>query len=150
MSNFFLQSIVLFLILILSQSGFGQKENRPLIHSYNDYNQKIPFWEAYSCRLNSIEIDIFLKNDTLFVTHSKSEIIKNRYIERLYLKPIQNALKLDYRNDLQLQILIDIKSEAYSTLDKLIETLEQYPKIIFNQSIDIVVSGNMPKPEKYT
>ena len=28
-------------------------------------------------------------------------------------------------------------------------TLERYPKIIFSQSIDIVVSGNMPKPEKY-
>lgn len=149
MSKYFHKSIALFWILILSQSGFSQKENRPLIHSHNDYYQKTPFWEAYSCGLNSIEIDVFLKNDTLFVTHSKSEIIKNRYIESLYLKPIQNVLELDCRNDLQLQLLVDIKSETYSTLDKLTETLERYPKIIFSQSIDIVVSGNMPKPEKY-
>jgi alkaline phosphatase len=149
MSKYFYKSIALFWILILSQSGFSQKENRPLIHSHNDYYQKTPFWEAYSCGLNSIEIDVFLKNDTLFVTHSKSEIIKNRYIESLYLKPIQNVLELDCRNDLQLQLLVDIKSETYSTLDKLTETLERYPKIIFSQSIDIVVSGNMPKPEKY-
>ena len=141
--------ITLFWILILSQSCFAQKENRTLIHSHNDYYQKTPFWKAYSCGLNSIEIDVFLENDSLFVTHSKYEIMKNRDIESLYLKPLQNALELDYRNDLQLQLLVDIKSEPYSSLNQLTQILERYPKIIYNQKIDIVISGNRPQLEKY-
>jgi alkaline phosphatase len=141
--------IALFWVLIFSQWNFAQKENLPLIHSHNDYYQETPFWKAYSCGLNSIEIDVFLKNDSLFVTHSESEIIKNLDIESLYLKPLQNVLELDYRSDLQLQLLVDIKSEAYSSLDQLTQILECYPKIIYNQNIDIVISGNRPQLEKY-
>lgn len=107
--------INVFLLLLLTQSGCAQKKNYPLIHSHNDYYQKIPFWQAYSCGLNSIEIDVFLKNDSLFVAHSASEIIRNRDIESLYLKPLQNALELGFRSDLPLQLLIDIKSNAKST-----------------------------------
>ena len=46
----------------------------------------LPFWTAYKNGLNSIEIDLFLKNDSLYVTHSESEMdIADRTIEHLYL-----------------------------------------------------------------
>ena len=96
-------------MLFLNQISFAQKKNFSLIHSHNDYNQKIPFWKAYSCGLNSIEIDVFYKNDSLYVTHSEYEIINNRDIESLYLKPIRKALELEFRNELPLEFLIDIK-----------------------------------------
>lgn len=146
--NFF-KSIPVILFLIVYTSGFSQKKNKPFIHSHNDYYQAIPFWQAFSCGLNSIEIDVFLKNDTLFVTHSESEIVSDRDIENLYLIPLQNALELGYGNDLQLQLLIDIKSNAESTLKKLVETLKDYPKIIENSKIDLVISGNRPNPKQY-
>jgi len=142
--------ITLFLVLFLIQSGIAQKKEYPLIHSHNDYNRKVPFWQAYSCGLNSIEIDIFLKNDSLYVTHSEDEIIKNRDIESLYLNPMVNALELGFRNDIPLQFLIDIKSDTKSTLQKLIKILKNYPQIIQNQNIDLVISGNRPLPEEYT
>ncbi|MDG1292008.1 MAG: alkaline phosphatase, partial [Flavobacteriaceae bacterium] len=90
-----------------------------------------------------------MKNDSLYVTHSEDEIIKNRDIESLYLKPIRNALELGFRNELPLQFLIDIKSDAKSTLQKLIEILKNYPEIIENPSIELVISGNRPLPEEY-
>tara|TARA_B100001057_G_scaffold480975_1_gene554460 strand:+ start:912 stop:2699 length:1788 start_codon:yes stop_codon:yes gene_type:complete len=142
--------IILFLLLFLNQSGYAQKKEYPLIHSHNDYYQKVPFWQAYSCGLNSIEIDIFLKNDSLYVTHSEDEIIKNRDIESLYLEPVLKALELGFRGDIPLQFLIDVKSDAKSTLQKLIKILKNYPQIIENQNINLVISGNRPPPEEYT
>lgn len=124
--------IHLFLVLFLTQSGFAQKKLFPFVHSHNDYYQKVPFWKAYSCEINSIEIDVFLKRDSLYVTHSEHEIIKSRDIESLYLKPLKSALELKFRSDLSLQFLIDIKSEAKTTLKKLIEILKNYPEIINN------------------
>jgi len=148
MINIF-KSIPLLLVFFLTQLGFAQKKDFSLIHSHNDYYQKVPFWQAYSCGLNSIEIDIFLKNDSLYVTHSEDEIIKNRDIESLYLKPLRNALELGFRNNLPLQFLIDIKSDAKKTLNKLIEILKNYPKLIENPSVDFVISGNRPPTEEY-
>lgn len=39
------------------------------IHSHNDYEQEVPFYEAYSQNVNSIEADVFLKNGELLVGH---------------------------------------------------------------------------------
>ena len=119
------------------------------IHSHNDYHQNVPFWSAYANGLNSIEVDIFLKGDTLFVTHDEDEIIENRTIENLYLQPIQRALSLRLGNFKELQLLVDIKSEPYSTLKKLISVLDKYPGIINEKKVSIVISGNRPKSNEY-
>jgi alkaline phosphatase len=119
------------------------------IHSHNDYLQNVPFWNAYANGLNSIEVDIFLKNDTLFATHGELEIIKDRTIENLYLQPIQRAMSLQLGNPGELQLLIDIKSEPYSTLKKLISILKKYPNIINKKQISIVISGNRPMVKEY-
>ncbi len=119
------------------------------IHSHNDYLQNVPFWNAYANGLNSIEVDIFLKDDVLYATHGESEIIQDRTIENLYLQPIQQAVSLQLGNPGELQLLIDIKSEPYSTLKKLISILEKNPNIINKQQISIVISGNRPMTKEY-
>ena len=119
------------------------------IHSHNDYHQNVPFWNAYANGFNSIEVDIFLKNDTLFATHGELEIIKDRTIENLYLQPIQQAMSLQLGNPGELQLLVDIKSEPYSTLKKLISILKKYPNIINKKQISIVISGNRPMAKEY-
>jgi len=136
----------LFIVLqsVTAQQGKGFK-----IHSHNDYQQNVPFWSAYANGLNSIEVDVFLKNDTLFVTHGELEIKKDRTIENLYLEPIQKALALKFSEQQELQLLVDIKSDTYSTLKKLITVLERYPDIIHNNNISIVISGNRPKVGEY-
>ena len=49
----------------------------------------------------------------------------------------------------RLQLLVDFKSEAYTSLNKLISTLKKYPDIINDSRISIVISGNRPKLEEH-
>ncbi|ALJ06673.1 alkaline phosphatase [Pseudalgibacter alginicilyticus] len=128
----------------------GQEIGLPYkIHSHNDYKQKVPFWTAYSCGLNSIEIDVILKNDTLFVAHDEVDITSFNTIENLYLDPIQKTFQLTPQSYQQIQLLIDIKTEAIATLKTLINTLKLYPDITNSEHISFIVSGNQPKPESY-
>lgn len=138
---------VLFISSVIYVSA--QEKNAFQIHSHNDYYQNIPFWKAFSSGLSSIEVDVFLENDSLFVTHGKSEIIRDRTIENLYLQPIKKVIDLKIGKLDRLQLLVDFKSEAYTSLNKLISTLKRYPSIIKDQRISIVISGNRPKPNEY-
>ena len=139
---------VCFLMAVV-QLAVSQEKNEFQIHSHNDYHQEFPFWSAFSNGLSSIEVDVFLKNDTLYATHGEYEIIKNRTIESLYLQPIQKVLSIALGSEPKLQLLIDIKSEAHSSLKKLVSVLERYPDIINHEDISIVISGNRPDLSEY-
>lgn len=136
------------LILLLACLPINQLLSQN-VHSHNDYEQEVPFWAAYSSGASSIEVDLFLKNEILYVTHEESEIIADRTIENLYLEPLQKALSLQIGRQESLQILIDLKSEAVPTLIKLISILEKYPDITDNEKITLTISGNRPPTETY-
>lgn len=119
------------------------------IHSHNDYNQDVPFWHAFSNGLSSIEADIFLKDDVLYVTHDEKDIQMVRTLENLYLDPIRNAIELNLLSDQELQLLIDIKSKAEPTLQKLIALLEKYPELTSRENLHFVISGNRPPTSEY-
>ena len=140
---------LLFGLFVFFQCGKSEDSIKLGIHSHNDYEQDIPFWTAYKNGLNSIEIDLFLKNDSLYVTHSESEIIADRTIEHLYLNSLSKVASSQLGIKKKLQILIDIKSESHTTLNRLIKTLNYYPEIIDKENISIVISGNRPIPKKY-
>lgn len=138
---------ILFVFFLANNTLYSQ--NVLNVHSHNDYNHKIPFWDAYSSGAASIEIDIFLKNNELYVSHSQEEIDLSKTIETLYLKPIATALEMKYKKEQRLSLVIDIKSDAEATLEKLISVLNTYETIIYNKNIKIIISGNRPNPETY-
>jgi alkaline phosphatase len=140
---------LLFCFFVFFQCVKSENSIKLGIHSHNDYEQDIPFWTAYKNGLNSIEIDLYLKNDSLYVTHSESEIIKDRTIEELYLNPLSKVASRQFDIKKKLQILIDIKSESHKALNRLIKTFNCYPEIINKENISIVISGNRPVPKKY-
>jgi alkaline phosphatase len=113
-------------------------------HSHNDYEQNKPFTLAYNELFGSIEADIFLVNGSILVGHNLKDLTPSRSLENLYLAPIA-----DYKPTRKLQLLIDIKSEAASTLQALVDLLKKYPAIIKNKNIRIVISGNAPKPAEF-
>lgn len=119
------------------------------IHSHNDYNQKVPFWTAFSAGARSIEADVILKKGQLYVAHSENEIKKEHTLESLYLDPIDKGLSLSVIEQEPIQLLIDIKTETTSTLTQIVRTLKKYPKLIENQQITFVISGNQPKPSNF-
>lgn len=146
---------ILFIFLFLFSVGLiAQDVQQPRVHSHNDYDQSVPFWNAYSSGAHSIEADVFLRNGVLYVTHDESDIIGNRTLEQLYLKPlnelygvprnIQNAQEIQ-----DLQILIDVKSEAKTSLAALVNLLREYPELTRNSQLRFVISGNRPIPEQY-
>jgi alkaline phosphatase len=122
-------------------------------HSHNDYEQANPFHLAYQHRFGSIEADIWLKDGNIYVAHDAKDIKPSRTLAALYLDPINNLLasgRSIYPDHQKMQLLIDIKTEAISTLDALVKLLESYPSIIKNKKIIIAVSGNRPQPDHYT
>ncbi|UOY07199.1 alkaline phosphatase [Muricauda sp. SCSIO 64092] len=141
---------ILFFVLSLctyAQPTAKQEKTTYKVHSHNDYQQEFPFWNAYVNGAASIEVDIFLKGASLYVAHEEHEIVSTKTLEKLYLDKLE---ALATSNELrELQLLVDIKSEAYTTLDKLIEVLEKYPTLLDSDKIRFVVSGNRPKPDDY-
>lgn len=123
-------------------------------HSHNDYMQEIPFWEAYYANFGSIEADVFLVKDKLWVSHTEKELSSDRTLENLYLDPISKQIKLNKGNiypdpKKKLQLLIDIKQDYKTSLKSLINTLKKYPEITGNSGIKIVITGGRPQPSDF-
>lgn len=140
--------ILFILVALLVLLGVGVLRAQVYkVHSHNDYAQKLPFWYAYSNGAASIEADIFLKDDVLYVTHSENEIIREHTLSKLYL---DRLLRLHQSGELrELQLLIDVKSGAEKTLRKLVEVLKGYPALVESDKVKFVISGNRPTPEEY-
>lgn len=140
----------LILLFLLFTCILGAQNNKDFrVHSHNDYLQNIPFWKAISSGATSVEADVFLVGDSLYVAHTKQEIDTNRNFESLYLKPLQRYLALESNTLKKLQLLVDVKSGSYASLDALINVLQKYPDITNNDALSIVISGNRPKPSEY-
>lgn len=118
----------------------GQKFTLANVHSHNDYEQKTPFDLAYRNQLGSIEADIHLVAGKILVGHDTKDLLPIRNFENMYLAPLLATNTLNRK----LQLLIDVKTEAISTLDSLIAVLKKYPTLINNKNITITISGNTP------
>ncbi|HKH62954.1 MAG TPA: phosphatidylinositol-specific phospholipase C/glycerophosphodiester phosphodiesterase family protein [Flavitalea sp.] len=126
-------------------------------HSHNDYEKPDPFYKAYKHQFGSIEADIFLlkESDDLFVAHNRSDLDKKRRtLDSLYLQPLANCIRKNngfvYSDtSRKLQLLIDIKTEAIPTLNRLIEQLRKYPELINASTLKIVISGNRPPADMF-
>lgn len=139
----------LFFLVLLCLPGFVFAQ-RADVHVHNDYAQKIPFWGALAAGASSLEADVFLKNGKLYVTHSEAEIVEDRFLDNLYLNPLKKALHLKLLpKDKPFQLLIDVKSAAYPTLEEIQKELEKYPEITKNAQIKIVISGSRPQEKDY-
>ena len=124
-------------------------------HSHNDYEQRIPYWMAYDQEFGFIEADIFLRDSELIVAHDEKELLYNRSFRKLYLENIDSCLRKNggypYRDSSRfLQLLIDIKTDSVATLAKVIILLEQFPALIHNRHIFLVITGNRPDPGSFT
>ncbi|MEY4571242.1 MAG: hypothetical protein RLZ10_435 [Bacteroidota bacterium] len=149
-------SLLLAFVLIFNlQTLFAQELKRsPKAHSHNDYEQKRPFDLAIENTFGSIEADVWLKDNTLCVAHDAKDIQLDRTLENLYFNKLNTLLQNNkgrpYKDQRELQLLIDIKSDAKSTLEELIGLLNAYPSIKKSKYIKIVISGNRPVPAEYT
>src|SRR5689334_23162516 len=104
----------------------SQEYSSSSIFAHNDYTQSNPFFAAYGLGVGYIEADIFLHKNRLVVAHTKIEINNEKTLERLYLDPLDKQVKTNqgsvYKDpSSRLALMIDLKSEGVSTLNKLVE-----------------------------
>jgi alkaline phosphatase len=124
-------------------------------HSHNDYEQTIPFWQAYYQQFGSIEADIFLRNDSLYVAHTVEDISPDRTLYSLFLKPIATQEKKNkgsiYADPKRtLQLLIDLKTSSRETMTALVRELSGYSKLLApTGTVKVVISGNVPNPDEF-
>lgn len=143
-----LRAMRLLLTLSLLTSFLGAQSPQARVHAHNDYAQANPFWEAYTSGAHSIEVDLFLKDGTLFVTHEEVDITDNTpSLEALYLKPLQQ--EYEKKTLRPLQLLLDLKSEARETLIQIQQVLERYRDLVRSGEVIWVISGNRPPPASY-
>lgn len=117
-------------------------------HSHNDYVQKHPLKTAFEARMGSIEADVFLVNNNLYVAHEAKEINPTFTLVDLYLKPLTELVETG--KAYPLIILIDIKTQADSTLEEVVQQIARYPIVLDeNCPVKFVISGNRPNPTKW-
>ncbi|MFD2937607.1 alkaline phosphatase [Spirosoma flavum] len=124
-------------------------------HSHNDYEQTIPFWQAYDQKFGSIEADIYARDGQLYVAHDSADITSTRTLDALYIKPIVEKVRANKGNiyanaNYGLQWLIDLKTPARLSLPILVRALSAYPDIFGSGGVvKVVVSGNVPSPDQF-
>ncbi|MFN4145534.1 MAG: phosphatidylinositol-specific phospholipase C/glycerophosphodiester phosphodiesterase family protein [Runella sp.] len=156
-------------ILLYGQitSSFGQitppislREVVPLpnAHAHNDYEHPRPLWDALARGFTSIEADVYLINDTLFVSHYRPKaLLLTRTLEEMYLKPLQHLSQSQQGRiyphyDGVFYLMIDFKTEAESTYKALEKLLLQYQELLsfyqnhryFRRAVTVFISGNRP------
>ncbi len=144
-SLFFAVFGILFLLRANGQDRFYTPAN---IHAHNDYEYNIPFVQAYGIGVGSIEADVILRNDTLYVSHDERDINKRKlYFEQHYIQPLDAAQRTG--NKRPVVLLIDLKTEAISTLAKVVATIEKYPALTSNADIQFIITGNQPPADAF-
>lgn len=146
-------SIPLFLLLLVTFQLSAQNSEKFQIHSHNDYLQTVPFWTAYSAGASSIEVDVILKDGKLMAAHEAASIDPKRTIESLYLDPIAEGMKNGLIGKINFHLLVDLKTEGYTTLEVLEESMKNYQDVLYSEDnpggLKLIISGNRPKPADY-
>ncbi len=124
-------------------------------HSHNDYWRQVPLYDALAAGCTSVEADVWLSGNDLFVGHSRKSLTKERTLESLYIDPIVSILSIqntpsqftninrtspnntttsttelngvfETNPNVPLILLIDMKTDGASTFSAVLEHLEPF------------------------
>lgn len=122
-------------------------------HAHNDYEHERPLLDALDHGFTSVEADVWLVDDQLFIGHDGPDL--SRTLASTYLEPLRErfrdnggAIHSHWRDSLRL--LIDVKSEATSTWPVIERELARYPELfsvvragrMHERAVTAVISGN--------
>lgn len=150
-----MKKIICFLFLFYFTANAQEITRLANAHSHNDYEQVIPLFEALNNGFTSIEADIFLIKNELYVAHEINEIKKEKTLINLYLEPLKKIIEEKdkrYSSLFPITLLIDIKSEGLKTYLALESLLKKYEPFITSftdkakreKQINVIISGNRP------
>ncbi len=136
--------------LVLLCLAIHQQVTLPGLHAHNDYLHKRPLMDALEQGFDSVEADVFLKNDKLLVGHFDFALSEDRTLASLYLVPLA---KLQKEAKLKaMWLMVDIKSSDGLATAKAIEAeLLRFPDLFQRvgdktpKPVKVLLSGNMPR-----
>lgn len=133
--------------VLLSIGTFAQPRH-PNAHAHNDYEHARPLLDALDHGFSSVEADIYLVDEGLYVSHNRPKPLARKTLQTVYLDPLDSLIATN-PGELRKQpftLLVDIKSEATRTLRKLIDVMSKYPRIFPVDSpatyCGVLISGN--------
>ncbi|KAI9824520.1 MAG: hypothetical protein M1826_007310 [Phylliscum demangeonii] len=112
------------------------------LHSHNDYWRDVPFYSALAVGAISIEADVWLYNETLYVGHEPAALTAERTFQSLYIDPILDTLQrqnpqtefnkgLPFKNGVYdtdpsqtLYLFVDVKTYGPTTWPYVVRALE--------------------------
>lgn len=146
------------LMLLVWCVGCVQAQVKPLAraHAHNDYEHQRPLLDALDAGFCSVEADVYLVDDDLWVAHDPEDLKSSRRLTNLYLDPLLKRARAHsgriYPNGPEFHLMIDFKSEAEKTYHALRNILKDYREILTEygpdgvqqKAVTIVISGNRP------
>ncbi len=152
---------ILLLVFVLLSNDVCSQDVAPVklhtnAHSHNDYYRERPLVEALELGFGSVEADVFLVDGELRVAHSSFEVRRDKTLKKLYLDPLAERCKANggrvYRDGPELILLIDLKTDANATYERLCEELQAYADLLTRYvdgkvipgAVRVIVSGNRP------
>ena len=158
MKNILIKSAFAIASLFVVESSYAEIKLPILLHSHNDYENQVPFYQAYSQGINSIEVDLHYVDGKLMVGHDPEDISALRTFETLYVEPIVEQFSLNdgraWRDsERELQLMIELKTATEPTLSTVVEVLNKHPEIFDvtknKDAVRIVITGNIPAPQEF-
>ena len=142
------------LIVFFFTTAWTQENHAMRIFAHNDYVRPQPFYTAYQLGAGYIEADVFLIGDKLLVAHHRDETVDGRTLETLYLEPLSTVIKKNHGSvfsdgQRHLTVMIDMKTEGSSTVDRLVAMLKGYPDLLACPTLHFMISGNVPAPTEW-
>ncbi|KAF9270314.1 hypothetical protein L218DRAFT_27003 [Marasmius fiardii PR-910] len=142
------------------------------IHSHNDYWREVPLLTALSLGVASVEADVWLVNETLYVGHEIEALTEERTFDALYVRPLVGIVSaqnpdteftvnvshvngvFDTSSGTPLQLLVDIKTDGVTTFPFVVQALEPLRQLGYlttfsngslkASAITVVGTGNTP------
>jgi hypothetical protein len=150
---------ILLALTALPLAAVAQADVLLRAHAHNDYLHARPLLDALDHGFNSVEVDIHLVDGELLVAHDRDAIIPGRTLEALYLQPLRTIARRNggrvHAAAPPLLLLIDVKSDAAATYERLATVLRDYADIltivageaVLPGAVTAVLSGERPRSE---
>ena len=119
----------------------------PFAHAHNDYQHDKPLAEALSRGFVSVEADVHLVGNELYLGHWFPKLSPESTLRERYLKPLNDLMmrqngKVYTNYSGVFYLMIDIKTDSLSTWRALRNALLDYPVFQCNPHFQVFISGN--------
>ncbi len=156
-----MKNYLIVVCLTIATICFGQTDPiipLPNAHAHNDYEHRRPLFDALSHGFTSLEADVHLINETLYVAHdTPRDLDKTPSLQSLYLQPLYQWMSehngtIYPKYDEPIFLMIDIKTNAESTYAALRSALAPFKSMLWHVDngkvvpgpLRIFLSGNRP------